>query len=191
MSHFFYVKNSKGFALMEILIVVGIIVVISGLITVQAKNALDRAKVNRARAEIKAMGEAEERMKEDTKYCTQELGDLNSPTRPEYFPPKNPHHFVISPWWGPYITSLSLKDPWGNNYFYEAWNKSADRPAGWEMGKKTGWQGMSLPPGQNPENWDTPFYIGDEDSGFTLGSYGSDGQPGGTGSAADIIYGTY
>jgi len=193
MSHFSYKKKSKGFALTEILIVVGIIVVLSGLITVQAKKALDRAKVKRAMMEIKAMGEAQERVKEDTGYCTLELKDLNRLTRPDYFPPKNPHHFVISPWWGPYINSLPLKDPWGNDYFYKAWNHDTGvEPPGWAHGEKVGWHGGSLPPGlANDVEWNTPFYIGDETSGFTLGSYGSDGAPGGTGSAADIIYGTY
>jgi len=154
-------KIQRGFTLVEILITVAIIALITNVATVQYQNASNKAKISKAKADLEAMGSAIEQIEEDTDNYIPELSYLDD---------KLPPDPSFSPWWGPYVSSLSLKDPWGNDYFYYYWLTNEEY--------------NSIP--KDP-SWNISG--GTEDKGFILGSYGSDGRSGGTGFATDIIYG--
>lgn len=190
-------KKHKGFTLLEILIVITIIGSIAGIATVQFKTALDRSRANKTLAEVEIMGsmigQIEEEMREnrDEYIYIHHLEWLAAGENPD---PGNPDYF--SPWQGPYVSSSHLKDAWGNQYYYDYWDSDSglykegpyEDPANVE--DKYRWQ---LPPeetmGENYAWYNV--YGGSDKGGFVLGSYGSDGEPGGEGYAQDIIYRQY
>ncbi len=183
------IKNHKGFTLIEVLIIVGIIIILTGMALVYLKNASNKAKMSKAEVEIEMMGRAVEQIEEDTGNYLEELEDLDNPTSPDD---------SFSPWWGPYVSSLpvGIEDPWGTSYSYFFWVTGGDGKKfqlgnyppgspGWEKGKKVGWGEGWLPPGL----WKK---LGAEDdlpeNGFLLLSVGADGE---VDTEDDIVYGTY
>ena len=184
------IKNHKGFTLIEVLIIVGIIIILTGMALVYLRNASNKAKVSKAEVEIEMMGRAIEQIEEDTGNYLESLDQLDDPTSPDE---------SFSPWWGPYVSSLpvDIEDPWGTSYAYFFWVMGEDGkkefrlgnyppgPPGWEKGEKKGWGDEPLPPGL----WKK---LGAEDDlpekGFLLLSAGADGEEG---TEDDIEYGTY
>jgi len=186
------INNHKGFTLIEVLIIVGIIIILTGMALVYLKNASNKAKVSKAEVEIEMMGRAIEQIEEDTGNYLESLDQLDDPTPPDG---------SFSPWWGPYVSSLpvDIEDPWSTSYAYAFWvtgaggkkefklgNYPPGPPGkGWEKGKKVGWGGKWLPPGL----WKK---LGAEDDlpdkGFLIFSAGPDGEEG---TEDDIEYGTY
>jgi general secretion pathway protein G len=151
------IKDDKGFTLIQLLIVVGIIAVLAGIALTRFNNALTKAKLNKAEAEIEMMGRAIEQIEEDTENyikSLEQLDDTTSPVDPDD---------SFSPWWGPYLSSIpaSLQDPWGTSYAYFFWTTEKERGKqfqmgnyppgppgkGWDKGEKKGWGDDSLPPG--------------------------------------------
>jgi len=182
----------EGFTLIEIIIVIGIITLITGIAVIRFQDIANKSKVRQALAEIEVMGSAiveigrEQIEKDPDKENTGNnvyihgLSHLASPTPPTGF----------SPWWGPYVSSLSTKDPWGNNYVYDYWTNASSNPPNPDIEKL-----KDLPP---PGYWGagkhydwSEYYGGSYKRGFVLGSYGSDGTSGGTGYAKDLIYPVY
>jgi len=147
------IRDDKGFTFLQVLIVVGIIAVLAGIALARFNSALNKARVNKARAEIEMMGRAIEQIEEDTENYIESLEQLDDKTSPDGF----------SPWWGPYLSSLpkNIRDPWNTNYAYFFWTTTekggkqfqmGNYPSGppgkdWDKGKKTGWGDGSLPPG--------------------------------------------
>ncbi len=150
-------KDDKGFTLIQVLIVVGVIAILSGIAVARFNSALNKAKLDKVEIEIEMMGRAIEQIEEDTgSYIKslEQLDDTTSPVDPDD---------SFSPWWGPYLSSLpaGLQDPWDTNYAYFFWttpetgrkqfqmgNYPPGPPGGgWEKGKKKGWGDDSLPPG--------------------------------------------
>jgi len=184
------IKNHKGFTLIEVLIIVGIIIILTGMALVYLRNASSKAKMSKAEVEIEMMGRAIEQIEEDTRNYLESLDQLDDPTSPDE---------SFSPWWGPYVSSLpvDIEDPWGTSYAYFFWVMGEDGkkefrlgnyppgPPGWEKGEKKGWGDESLPPGL----WKK---LGAEDDlpekGFLLLSAGTDGE---VDTEDDIVYGTY
>ena len=184
------IKNNKGFTLLQVLIVVGIIAILAGIAVVRFNSALNKARVNKAEVEIEMMGRAIEQIEEDTENYIEGLDQLDDTTSPNGF----------SPWWGPYLSSLpkNLQDPWGTNYAYFFWTteeggkqfRMGNYPPGppgkgWDMGEKKGWGDESLPPGLwkklTPEE-------GLSGRGFLVVSAGPDRE---MATDDDIEYGTY
>ena len=60
------IRNGKGFTLIQVLVVVGIIAVLAGIALVRFNSALNKARVNKAEVEIEMMGRAIEQIEEDT-----------------------------------------------------------------------------------------------------------------------------
>ena len=186
------IRNDRGFTLLQVLIVVGIIAVLAGIALVRFNSALNKARVNKTEVEIEMMGRAIEQIEEDTGDYIEGLGQLDDTTSPG-----DPDDF--SPWWGPYLSSLpaNLQDPWNTNYAYFFWTTEEivgkqfrmgnypPGPEGWEYGKKKGWGDESLPPGL----WKK---LGNQDDvsqrGFLLMSAGPDKE---MATDDDIEYGTY
>ena len=184
------IKNHQGFTLIEVLIIVGIIIILTGMALVYLRNASNKAKVNKTKVEIEMMGRAIEQIEEDTENYLGSLDQLDDPTSPDE---------SLSPWWGPYVSSLpvNIKDPWGTTYVYVYWVPQEDggrefhypsAPPGWSSsGERVGWLGRSLPPGL----WKKLVGEGEgdlPDNGFFILSFGPDGEEE---TEDDTVYGTY
>jgi len=184
-------RDDKGFTLIQVLVVVGIIAVLAGIALVRFNSALNKARVNKAEVEIEMMGRAIEQIEEDTENYIEGLEQLDDKTSPGD---------SFSPWWGPYLSSLpaNLQDPWDTNYAYFFWTTTwpggkqfqmgnyPPGPPGWDSGgTRTGWGGESLPPGL----WKK---LGSEEGlsarGFLIVSAGPDRE---IATDDDIEYGTY
>ncbi|TKJ47863.1 hypothetical protein CEE34_01595 [Candidatus Aerophobetes bacterium Ae_b3a] len=185
-------RDHKGFTLIQVLVVVGIIAILAGIALVRLNSALTKAKVNKAEVEIEMMGRAIEQIEEDTENYIEDLEQLDDKTSPGD---------SFSPWWGPYLSSLpaNLQDPWDTNYAYFFWtttwpggkqfqmgNYPPGPPGqGWDKGEKKGWGDESLPPGLwkklTPEE-------GVSARGFFVVSAGPDRE---MATDDDIEYGTY
>jgi general secretion pathway protein G len=100
-------RRRRYFSLIEIMIVVVIIGLLSGIVGVNVYNYIDRARANKAKAEIHSLKNAI-----GTFYM--DMGDF----------PKSLDELVRSPgsnkWDGPYLDPPKVpKDPWGEDYHYE------------------------------------------------------------------------
>jgi len=202
------INNHKGFTLIEVLIIVGVIVILTGVARVQLQNASNKAKVNKAEAEIEIMGRAIEQIEEDTGNYLKKLEQLDDAT-----PPSSKDKDSFSPWWGPYVSSLPVenKDPWGNEYLYLYWTNGGkywylgNWPVGWGRGQARGF--VDLNDDGIDNDGDGEIDEGDErmprglynliqrmmqeqsaEEGFILSSAGPDGE---AGTEDDIVYGTY
>ena len=134
-------RRSRGFTLIEMMVVVAIIGLLATLILPRVLGRQEQAQVEKAKADIQALSSAVKLYKLDNfNYPSTQQGLQALLTKPSGDPPANN--------WkqGGYIERLP-KDPWGNDYQY-------------------------LSPGQHGD--------------YDIWSYGSDGKPGGQGTAADI-----
>ncbi len=202
-----WIRNHRGFTLMELLIVLAVIIIIAGIAIPRFMSFLEKSKVNMAKAEIETMGSAIREVIKDTGSYVENLGQLGDRSSPD--------EADFSPWWGPYVSSLPVdnKDPWGNEYVYVYWFDEGGYwylghwPAGWGKGKKTGFVDLSddgidndrdgvidekdnterMPPGLHA-HIQTLLEEGSPEEGFDLRSAGPDGEDG---TEDDIVYGTY
>lgn len=99
--------HRRYFSLMEIMIVVVIIGLISGIVGMNIYKNIDKAKANKARAEISTL-------KDCVGMFYADLGDF----------PKSLEELVTNPgsnkWDGPYPEPAKIpKDPWGEDYHYD------------------------------------------------------------------------
>ena len=137
------VKDTRGFTLIEIMIVVVILGILAGIIVPQFMDEPDKARVAKATVQIKSLEQALKFYKLDNgSYPSTEQG-LQALVEP-------PSVGSLAKRWkeGGYLDKGKVpKDPWGNDYVY-------------------------ISPGLH--------------SGFDLMSYGSDGEAGGEGYAADV-----
>ena len=131
-------RTSRGFTLLELLVVIVIIGLLAGFVAPRYFSNVGKSEVQVAKAQIDAFEKALDQYRLDTRhYPTTEQGLQALVERPANEPL----------WSGPYLRKAIPLDPWGNPYIYKQ-------------------------PGTTAE--------------FELLSYGQDGQPGGTGQAADI-----
>ncbi len=189
------IKDDKGFTLIQVLIVVGVIAILAGIAMARFNSALNTAKMDKAGVEIEMMGRAVEQIEEDTGNYIKSLEQLDDTTSP--VDPVD----SFSPWWGPYLSSMpaNLQDPWDTNYAYFFWTTTEEEGKqfqmgnyppgppgqGWDHGIKKGWGDESLPPGLwkklTPEE-------GVSARGFFVVSAGPDRQ---MATDDDIAYGSY
>jgi len=174
-----YWKNKQAFTLIEIIIVIGIIALVTGIAIIRLRDMANKSKVRQGLTEVEIMGSAivqiaEEQIEKDpdkkdsgNNVYIHELSHLTNSTSPSGF----------SPWWGPYLSSLSIKDPWGNDYVYDYWTNASSNPPDPGIDKL-----KDLPPSGywgagKHYDW-SEYYGGSYKRGFILGSYGSDGASG-------------
>ncbi len=186
------IRDDRGFTLLQVLIVVGIIAILAGIAMARFNSTLSKAKLDKVEIEIELMGRAIEQVEEDTGNYIEDLEQLDDTTSPGD---------SFSPWWGPYFSSLpaNLQDPWDTNYAYFFWTTTAQGAkefqlgnyppgppgGGWDRGRRVGWGNESLPPGLwkklTPEE-------GVSARGFFVVSAGPDRE---MATDDDIEYGTY
>ncbi|OGF68830.1 hypothetical protein A3C73_01480 [Candidatus Giovannonibacteria bacterium RIFCSPHIGHO2_02_FULL_44_11] len=117
----------RGFTLIELLVVVGIIGILASIILVRLNLAREKAKIVRARAEVKQIRTAVVLLEGDsgewpghktlddieTGVSNNEMWDLSVQAAGIIATDGN-----FARWSGPYMNVMP-KDPWGNDYFFD------------------------------------------------------------------------
>lgn len=96
-------RRSRGFSLIELMVVITIIALLSGVVALNLFGAVGDAKRTTAKGDIATLSAALDLYKLDKGRYPGELSELRQPTK------KNPDGF---------IKKLN-KDPWGNPYDYQ------------------------------------------------------------------------
>ena len=104
-------ERAHGMTLMELLVGVVVVMVMIALVGFQVRGLIQRAKISAARTTITGFALCLGLIKDDTAVYPLNLSDTKEATPPEGFSQRD--------WYGPYGTTLSLTDPWGNPYFYD------------------------------------------------------------------------
>lgn len=132
------VHVSRGFTLLELLVVIVIIGLLAGLVAPKYFDQVGKSNAKVAKAQIDALEKALDQYRLDVgSYPPTELGLQALFTKPAN----------VDRWQGPYLKKPVPPDPWGRPYLYKS-------------------------PGEHGD--------------YDLASLGADGQPGGSGEAADI-----
>lgn len=97
---------SKGFSLIELLVVLVILGMIAGLVVPNIRGKSETAKARTAVAEVQRLSMAVDEFYLDTGQTPRRLEELVEE-------PGN-----VSNWNGPYVNNSNLNDPWGNPYQY-------------------------------------------------------------------------
>lgn len=116
-------QSTKGFTLLEMLVVLVIIGMLVGLVGPRLFSKVDSSKVQTAETQIKLLRGAIETMRLDISvYPTTEQGLAMLVT-----PPQDSN--LRRKWRGPYLEDAVPDDPWGNPYQYSVPGKDG-RPFG-------------------------------------------------------------
>jgi general secretion pathway protein G len=99
-------KNTRGFTLVELLLVLVILALIGGLVLPNIIGKAEGAKVKAAGSQISRLAMAVESFYLDTGTTPDSLDDLINESG------------GVDGWNGPYVKPSSLKDPWGREYVY-------------------------------------------------------------------------
>ena len=105
-------QSSKGFTLMELLVVIAVISVLAGLVGPMVFRNVGDAKLTAAKAQLELFGLALDQYRLDNDYypsTAQGLEALRS--TPEGEP-------AARNWRGPYLKKPIPVDPWGHSYTY-------------------------------------------------------------------------
>ncbi len=100
-------KLTRGFTLVELLLVLMILALIGGLVLPGIIGKAEGAKVKAASSQIDRLAMAVESYYLDTGTTPDSLEDLVSESG------------NVPGWNGPYVKPSSLKDPWGREYVYD------------------------------------------------------------------------
>jgi general secretion pathway protein G len=101
---------SRGFTLLELLVVMVIIGLLAGYVGPKYFAQIGKSEVKVARAQIDSLGKSLDQFRLDTgHYPTSEEGLASLTTRPANEPK----------WDGPYLSKAVPMDPWGSAYIYK------------------------------------------------------------------------
>jgi len=174
-------KNKKGFTLIELLVVIAIMGILAGTVLVSLGNTRDRAKITKAKAEVKQFYNAIIMLENDTGQwpghqqpniiCTDLPGGC--PNDNELCDDGCPYKLsdgvggLVSDdssnpyfqWRGTYLRPGDLIDPWGNEYFFDT-DYDLD-PASGDQGQYGVVIGSYGPNGAGRDEYDSDdvFYI--------------------------------
>ncbi|MFS2032746.1 type II secretion system major pseudopilin GspG [Polaromonas sp. CT11-55] len=102
-------KRTRGFTLLELLVVVVIIGLLAGLVAPRYFDSVSKSKSKIAKAQIESLDKALDQYRLDVgSYPTAEQGLNALNTQPS----------GVSKWQGPYLKKALPTDPWGNDYAY-------------------------------------------------------------------------
>ena len=99
-------NQSRGFTLVELLLVLVILALIGGLVLPNIIGKAEGAKIKAAGSQISRLSMAVESFYLDTGTTPDSLDDLVNESG------------GVEGWNGPYVKPSSLKDPWGREYVY-------------------------------------------------------------------------
>jgi general secretion pathway protein G len=104
-------KASRGFTLLELLVVMVIIGLLASYVGPKYFAQIGKSEVKTTRAQIDALGKAIDQFRLDVgRYPTTEEGLASLVTKPANLPK----------WDGPYLAKSVPLDPWGNAYVYKS-----------------------------------------------------------------------
>lgn len=106
--------SRRGFTIIELLIVIGIILAIGGLVLVNVTGASDKADLKLVRVQIQTFNQALEQFKVDMKRFPTEEEGLAVLWNKELVEDEE----ELSKWSGPYLKKPSVSDTWGNEWIY-------------------------------------------------------------------------
>ena len=110
-------RNSKGFTLLELLVVVVIIGLLAGFVAPRYFSQVGKSEVNVAKAQLDALEKALDQYRLDVgRYPATELGLKALVERPA----------SEAKWNGPYLKKDVPLDPWGKPYLYTSPGKKSD-----------------------------------------------------------------
>lgn len=103
-------RRSRGFTLVELLVVLAILAMLAGLVGPQVLNQLGGAKSKTARVQIRDLEQALEMYKLDVgRFPSSDMGLQALLTQPS----------GVRGWNGPYLRGSRVpQDPWNNDYIY-------------------------------------------------------------------------
>ncbi|GEM_PF-6156244 len=99
-------KRVKGLTLIELVVVIALISMLMGIILPQGLKMRERARIAKVKLQLHNIAEALESFRNQEGEYPIALNELNK---------EDPYGVKK------YFTQLPLKDPWGNTYFYDAW----------------------------------------------------------------------
>ncbi len=108
-------RNSRGMTLLELLVGVSIILILISGAGLQLRGLIQKAKVIAAKATINGFALCLSMIKADTSLYPEQLAEVQGAGPPEAH---GEAQFSAMDWNGPFGLTLSLKDPWGTDYFY-------------------------------------------------------------------------
>ena len=137
------IKNSSGFTLVEIMLVVIIIGVLAAMVVPRFAGRTEQAKIARASSDIAAIGLGLDLYELDLGQYPASLTELVAKEAPAGMSQEG-----RDKWNGPYLKKGLPKDPWGRDYQY---NKESQHNQDYDL--------FSLGPDGQPgnddvENWD-------------------------------------
>ena len=105
------IRNSEGFTLVELMLVVVIIGVLAAMVVPRLAGRTEQAKIARAKSDIASIGLALDLFELDVGKYPESLEDVASKEAPSGVDPAK--------WNGPYLKKGVPKDPWGHEYQYQ------------------------------------------------------------------------
>jgi general secretion pathway protein G len=132
--------TKAGFTLIELIVVIAVIAVLTGIIVPVVGSMLEEARATRARSEVKVLAEAILTLYKDTTFWPQDVSissiDAWNHSRNALLGRPTPNSLYPG-WKGPYILRRVEVDPWGTPYYYDGNGRTNATSSGRGPGRKS------------------------------------------------------